>query len=178
MIEWLSFPLESFRISALFGIVLALIVVAIFFLNRGIRRIIVASWLVAFILNGAFASAFWFFEKSGERSLMAMEDTDESGFMGSEYVKRFLSADGEGRCGHVRRLDDLPFGVYIDTSSEPVVLCGIGHKHLESASDRPFVRVGSEYRILVGAWPYRYTLAVDIEHESALDEQTPKATLI
>lgn len=114
------------------------------------------SVALVFILG----SATWFgLQKSEEQAFMEFSEAEEKGMMGTAFLMDYLAARGDDKCDHVRRPDGKPVIIAIDTSSETDVLCGVTHSLLGKKHMVPFIKIGEEYRIMIGDWPFDYSLA-------------------
>lgn len=111
---------------------------------------------MAFVLG----STTWYaLQKSAEQRFLEAENAVERGFMGASFLNNYLSPINSGKCEHVHRTDGKPVFVAIDTSSTPGVLCGVTHDMLKSQRMVPYIKTGSEYRFLIGSWPFEYSLS-------------------
>ncbi|MDQ2077433.1 hypothetical protein [Marinimicrobium sp. ABcell2] len=124
--------------------------------RRFLSLAIALWWALVFGFVCMFAA-----QRAVEQSFLAASDADRAGMMGSSFLLRLVAADDRGGCSHVSRLDNKPLTIHIDSALEPSVLCGLSHQSANIDRMSAFVKVGEEYRVLAGRWPFHYTLSVD-----------------
>jgi hypothetical protein len=121
------------------------------------------SFGVAFLLG----STTWYgIGKGFETSFLNQEGAEARGFIGRDLLIEQLAAKEEGKCDHVRRPDGKPVFVAINSEEDPSTICGVTHEYLQDKFMVPFVVVKNEHRLLLGSWPFDYSIAFTMNEEN------------
>lgn len=98
-------------------------------------------------------------QQSRENAFLENAEASEKGMIGTKFLIEKLAAGNDEKCTHVHRVDGNPLVIAIDARSQPNVICGVSRDQLTKKMMVPFVKIGDEYHVLIGDWPFSYALA-------------------
>ena len=111
---------------------------------------------LAFLLT---STTLYGIQQSRESAFMENVSASEKGMIGTNFLIEKLAAGNDEKCAHVHRVDGNPLLIAIDVRSKPNVICGVSRDQLTKKMMVPFVKIGEEYHVLIGDWPFSYALA-------------------
>lgn len=124
----------------------------------------VMSFGVAFLLG----STTWYgIGKGFEASFLNQEGAEARGFIGRDMLIEQLAVRGEEKCKHVNRPDGKPVFIAINADEDPSTICGVTHEYLQDKMMVPYVVVKNEHRLLLGSWPFDYSISFKMNKEKS-----------
>jgi hypothetical protein len=107
------------------------------------------------------STALYGIQQYQEQDFLENSNAEAKGMIGTKLLIKRLAAKDDQSCGHVRRVDGGPLMISVGDKVKPNILCGVSQSTIQKKKMVPFIQIRNEYQVMVGEWPFNYTLAYE-----------------